>query len=536
MRGFMIGASPCDGETMAFFLNMGIDVALAYGLTELGAPLAVTGPGYYLNSTGRVPHHAPGMDIRVINPDEKGRGEVEILSPFRMISYLHEEDMEGCFTDDGYFRSGDLGYFNDENCLVLCGRAKEAIVLRSGEKLLPEEIEERYAAVQGVSELAVFRVPDGDCDAFSLAAIKDRSEGLPDDIVRMYLFDRASRLPAMYRPQEVYILREFPLSSTRKVQRFRLTEMAVTGQGAPVSEASLKYVEESETVSLLRELLVQTGGSAWKSCELTEGLLLDLDSLQTIDLFVAVQERFGVDLFRLDAPPETFGALVDAVTHFDTADKHSKPTLDLSRYPESVGSGEKALYGSVGHLVKRLWNVHGVGLENLPDDTNFLLCSNHITTLDPGWLCYCLDKKRRQKTAVVGKYSLLDDKLLKNFVRAHHIIPVDRTGNSLPTLDRCRELLGEGWNIIIFPEGTNYENASEMLSFREGPARLSAAAGKPIVPAHIKGVIRKDMDSKHFLPPTGSRIEIVFGKPLYPAAYADPAALNDALRRAIEEL
>ena len=536
LDGFMIGASPCDEETMKFFLDMGIDVSLAYGLTELGAPLAATGKGYYLGSTGRVLRHTPEMDIRIVNPDETGKGEVEILSPYRMLTYLKEEDNAGCFTDDGYFKTGDLGYFNKDNCLVLCGRAKEAIVMRNGEKLLPEEIEKFYQNVSSVGELCVFRVPDeGGCDTFAIAAIKEKEKGLPEDVVRMYIWDRADKVPPMYRPKEVYIVNEFPLSSTHKIQRFRLTEMAVEGKNAPTTEEEMKRIDEDDTVAELRELLVKVGGPQWKTEELTEGLPLNMDSLTTMELFVSIQDHFGVDLFKLAKAPETFGELRKAVTEYDTEDKNDKPDLDLSQFPQPVSKTERAFFGGTEKFAKFLWNVHGSGLENLPADTNYVICSNHITVLDPGWICSCMTRAQRANTAIVGKSELVNDSALKNFVRSHNLIPVDRTGNSLATLNRCKELLEEGWNILIFPEGTNYENARKLMKLKEGPARLAISTGKPIIPVHIKGLREMDMDKRGFLPPVGGRIDVVFGKPILPDGLT-PAQINEILKTAIEEL
>lgn len=538
LDGFMIGGSPCDADTMKFFLNMGIDVSLAYGLTELGAPLAVTGRGYYPGTTGRVLRHTEAMDIRVVRPDEKGRGEVEILSPYRMISYLEPEDNEGCFTDDGYFRSGDLGYFDEEKCLVICGRSKEAIVLRNGEKLLPEEIETRYESIDAVEELCVFRVPgDGGCDAFAIAAVKDKSRGLPDAVVRLHILDRASGLPSMYQPTEVYMVHEMPLSSSHKVQRFRLTEMVVEGMNAPTTEASLRRIDEDDTVAELRQILVTVGGQSWKNEELTEGLILNLDSLQMMDLFVAVQDHFGTDIFRLAKQPETFGELLDAINNYDQIDKNDKPEVDLSQFPEPVTKSERAIFGGLEMFAKFLYGVKAEGLENIPTDTNFLICSNHMTVLDPGWICSCMTKEQRHNTAIVGKIDVMYDKTLKNIVRSQNLVPVDRTGNSLPTLNRCRELLEEGWNVLIFPEGTNFENARSLMPLKEGPARLAIATGKPIVPVHIKGVLHQNLDEGKFLPKLGigNEITVVFGKP-FSAAGLTPGEVNEKLKTAIEEL
>ena len=536
MDGFMIGGSACDAASMKFFLDMGIDVSIAYGLTELGAPLAVSGQGYYPGTTGRVIRHTDKMDIRVVNKDESGKGEVEILSPYRMISYLNPDDNEGCFTEDGYFRSGDIGYFDKNDCLVICGRSKEAIVLRNGEKLLPEEIESHFQNILDAGDAAAFKVPEeGGWDSFSVAVVK-ANKALPDEIIKLHVLDRVAELPPVYTPKEIYIVHELPLSSNHKVQRFRLTEMALNGLSDPVNEASMCVVDEDGTVSELRELLVKAGGSQWKTAELTEGLLLNLDSLQNIDLFVMIQDHFGIDLFKLANQPETFGALLDAVKNYDEMDKNTKSELNLENYPQPVKDIEKFWFGGVVEsFAKLVYNVHGVGMENLPTDTNYLICSNHITVLDPGWISSCLTRAQKDNTCIVGKSDLLEDKTLKDFVRSHNLIPVDRTGNSLATLDRCKELLEEGWNIVIFPEGTNNENGSRMISFKEGPARLSISTGRPIVPAHIKGVKLVNTDQKSFLPPIGGRIEIAFGEPIYPGDMT-PVQLNAVLKSAIENL
>lgn len=532
---FRIGGSPCDEHTMRFFLNMGVDVNLGYGLTELGAPLIATGLGYYPGTTGRVLRHTDKIDVRIVNTDEKGRGEVEVLSPVRMISYMDEAQMEGCFTEDGYFRTGDLGYYDKKNCLVICGRSKEAIVMRNGEKLLPEEIEAQYQNISGVGEISVFRVPDtGGCDAFSIAAVKE-TKALPDEVVRLHIADRASELPAMYTPREIYMLRELPLSSTRKVQRFRLTEMAVRGENEPVSEASMRHVDEDGVASELRKILVDVGGPQWKTQELTEGLALNLESLQAMDMCVEIQERFGLDLMSLEKLPETFGELMEAINNYEQQQKKEGEKLDLSLYPQPVKKAGRIFSAGAQKLIKLGYGVKSSGVENVPKEGNYLLCSNHMTVLDPVWICASLTQAQRENTAIVGKVDLIYDKFLKDLVRTQNLVPVDRAGNSMATLNRCRELLEQGWNVLIFPEGTNYENARELMPFKDGPARLASSTKLPIVPIHIKGVVHKSSDDNSFLPKRGKETEVVFGKPIYPGDMS-VAEINAALRAAIEAL
>ena len=537
MQGFMIGASPIDVTTNKFFLDMGIDVSMAYGLTELGAPLATTGQGYYPGCGGRVVRHTDKIDIRIVNKDESGRGEVEILSPYRMISYINPKDNEGCFTDDGYFKTGDLGYFDSNNCLNICGRIKESIVLRNGEKLLPEEIESKYQGLDCVKDVCAFKVPGkGGCDDFAIALIRDKEKGIPDEATKFRVYDRAEHLPQMYRPKDVYVVKEFPLSSSHKVQRFRLTEMVMNGENEPITDASMIPVDEDATTSALRKILIQVGGPEWKTKQLTQGLLLGLDSLSTVDLYVAIQEKWDIDLFQSSSQPETFGELLDIIKNFDVVDKNNKEELDLSKYPLPVSKFNQFTSRRVEKLVKRIYHVRGYGLSNLPKDTNYLLCSNHRTILDPGFICCCLPKKINNNTCIIGKAELVNNKLIKNLVLNHNIIPIDRTGNSIQTLDRSRELLLEGWNVLIFPEGTNVENHTTLYPLKDGAAKLSIATNKPIVPVNITGVGHVKKEQGEFsLPPLNSKIRIKFGKPIYPDKMS-VEELNEVLKEKIEEL
>ena len=538
LKCFMIGASPIDETTNKFYLDMGLDVAMCYGLTELGAPLTTTAKGYYPGTAGKPLRKTEELDFRIVNKDETDRGEVEILSPFRMTSYLRKKDNEGIFTEDGYFRTGDLGYINSNGCLVICGRIKESIVLRNGEKLLPEEIESKYQGMDSVQEVCAFKIPgEGGCDDFAIAVTKIKQNGIQDEAIKTRIYERAEHLPQMYRPKDVYVIKEFPLSSSHKIQRFRLTEMAIKGESDPVTDATMIPVDEDETTSKLRKILTTVGGVDWKTKQLSQGTLLNLDSLSTVDLYVAIQEQWDIDLFQSSSQPETFGELLDVIKNFDAIDKNDKTELDLSQYPKKASFYGKVLSTPLTGLTKTIYNVKGYGAYGIDyKASNYLFCSNHRTALDPIYIKNCLPKKVDKNTCVVGKAALLDDKLFGTIVSSNNFIPIDRTGNSIQTLDRCRELLLEGWNIIIFPEGTNVENHTKLYPLKDGAAKLSIATNKPIVPVYISGVAQTDKEQgEFFLPPFNSKIRVKFGEPIYPKDMS-VKELNELLTKKIEEL
>ena len=532
------GASPIEPNANKFFLDMGINVVMAYGLTELGAPLACTGHGYYPGTTGRIMKSPINdIDIRIVNKDETNRGEVEILSPFKFLTYLNPEDNKGCFTEDGYFKTGDLGYFNEDDALVISGRIKESIVLRNGEKLLPEEIESKYQGMDSVKEVVAFKVPgEGGCDDFSIAITNDKSKGIQDDAVKIRVYERAEKLPQMYRPKDVYVVTELPLSSSHKVQRFRLTEMAANGSDEPITDASMIPIDEDDITSELRQLLIKVGGSQWKTQKLAQGTLLNIDSLSTVNLYVAIQEKWDIDLFQSSSQPETVGELLDIIKNFDDVDKTDKEELDLSMYPLKTGPVRKAVSKSLEEVIRRVWRVRGYGKSNLPKDTNYLICPNHRSDIDPAFITSILPERILRKTCMVGKDTLITDKFFKQLIIARNFIPIDRTGNSIQTLNRCEELLNEGYNVLIFPEGTSVQNNLKLLPLKEGPARLSIATGKPIVPVHITGIAHTDKEMNAFrLPSIKGRITIKFGKPIYPQGLT-PKQLNKILAEKIEEL
>ena len=83
--------------------------------------------------------------MKILNPDERGIGEVIVKGPMVMKGYYNmPEETSASFTPDGYFKTGDLGYIDNKNYLYLTGRAKNVIVTEGGKKVFPEEVENEF--------------------------------------------------------------------------------------------------------------------------------------------------------------------------------------------------------------------------------------------------------------------------------------------------------------------------------------------------------------------------------------------------------
>lgn len=141
LRFLGIGGSKLDGGAEKFLLESGVPYAIGYGLTETAPLLAGAAPSQVrLGSTGP---QAPGVTLRLENIDPATRqGEIVAKTPSIMLGYYkNPEATAEVFTSDGWFRTGDLGEFDQDGWLYIKGRLKNMIVGPGGENIYPEDIE-----------------------------------------------------------------------------------------------------------------------------------------------------------------------------------------------------------------------------------------------------------------------------------------------------------------------------------------------------------------------------------------------------------
>jgi len=148
------GGGPLASSIFKQYNQLGIDFIQGYGLTETSPILTLNPVEHYKEtSVGKV---IPGVDMRILNPDERGVGEIIVKGPMVMQGYYKMPDeTKEVFTDDGFFKTGDLGYLDSENYLYLTGRAKNMIVTEGGKNVYPEEIENRFQLYTEVDQIMI---------------------------------------------------------------------------------------------------------------------------------------------------------------------------------------------------------------------------------------------------------------------------------------------------------------------------------------------------------------------------------------------
>ncbi|PYV78851.1 MAG: hypothetical protein DMG96_06170 [Acidobacteria bacterium] len=153
LLALITGGAFIDAATLQFFYDLGIPIANGYGLTEACTVLTVNDLKPFRADTVGKP--LPGVELRILNPDGEGIGEVAAKSKTIMSHYLDDPEMTAETIVDGWLLTGDLGRFDDSGHLQLFGRKKNMIVTAGGKNIYPEDIEATFDGI-AVKEYCIF--------------------------------------------------------------------------------------------------------------------------------------------------------------------------------------------------------------------------------------------------------------------------------------------------------------------------------------------------------------------------------------------
>lgn len=154
LKELVSGGAPLRPEIGKFFDSIGIDLYNGYGITECSPLVSVNRPKF--NDPSTVGVVLPCCEVKIVNPDEDGNGEVHVKGKIVMLGYYNnEEKTKEVLGDDGWFNTGDYGNVNAKGQLSITGRKKNLIVLNNGKNVFPEEIESYVARVPYVQEVVV---------------------------------------------------------------------------------------------------------------------------------------------------------------------------------------------------------------------------------------------------------------------------------------------------------------------------------------------------------------------------------------------
>ncbi len=231
IRLFVSGAAALDVEVERGFNELGFRIVQGYGLTETAPVISAgTDDHYREGSIGQV---FPSLEARIADPDEEGIGEIQVKGPSVMIGYYNNEEAnKQVFTEDGYFRTGDLGHIDKDGYLFISGRKKSVIVLKNGKNVFPEELENLVNRIEGVAESMVYGKPEPDGDVKICVKVVYDEEAMKEmyktedeaeiyEIISKKIKEVNKKMPLYKYIREVMITKE-PLikTTTAKIKRY----------------------------------------------------------------------------------------------------------------------------------------------------------------------------------------------------------------------------------------------------------------------------------------------------------------------------
>ncbi len=230
LRVLIAGGAAMSKDAIQGFLDLGINLLQGYGLTETSPVLAGENDKY--KRAGSVGFPLPGLDVKIADANRDGIGEIIAHGPTVMIGYVDNQEATDEVLKDGWFHTGDLGYFDKDGFLFITGRKKDVIVLKNGKNIFPEELEILINKLPYVSESIVFGKPCDDGDykicakiVYNIDELKksfpDASESDYKSLIWNDIKDKVNHTMPAYKYIREIIITDIPLikTTTQKVKR-----------------------------------------------------------------------------------------------------------------------------------------------------------------------------------------------------------------------------------------------------------------------------------------------------------------------------
>jgi len=542
LRTLVSGGAPLSPELAWQLEGLGWQVGTGYGLTETSPILTLNEPGTrYLHTAGRP---LPGVELKIA-PKEKDteEGEVLVKGPNVFAGYYNLPDKTNtAFTEEGYFRTGDLGYVRD-GFLYLGGRASSMIVLSGGENVRPDVIEETLNQTPHVQETGVLAV-DNKLVAVIVPTsrcLRGRNDSEITSLVRREVEQQSRHLPSHHRLAD-YAISSAPLPRTRlgKLRRHLLGsvyQQAKQQHGIrPASGGPLPIEHMSSDDQHLLSYPQAHQAWEWLSTRFPDVRLtpdsnvqfdLGMDSLEWVTVTLDIQETLGIELdqetiHRIESVRELLQLVIDA-----KSSSGSEVCAALRRDPERLlDENQQAWFASQNTMMQQMGtflfrinrvlmrHVYGLtilGMEHLPQKGPLVITPNHASLLDPPALAAAFSEQQLEQTYWGGWTDMMfRNMLMRVLSRALRVLPIDPAKSPFSNLAVGATILKQGRMLVWFPEGERSDDGT-LQSFRSGIGHLLEAQRVPVVPAWISGTYTAW--PRHTRWPGRGQITVRFGKP-----------------------
>lgn len=234
VRLFIAGGAAPDPMVAKGLREFGFNFVQGYGLTETSPILALNRLDAFKDNAAGLP--LPGVEIKINSPDEFGIGEIWAKGQSVMLGYYKNEKATQDTFDDGWLKTGDIGFYDEDGFLHINGRKKNVIISKSGKNVFPEEIEDVLVRSPFVLECLVFGEDDPkqgeiisaqivvDAEAF-IELSETQKVKITEELIRKKIseeIDKANKELAAHKMIKKFYIRdnEFEKTTTQKIKRY----------------------------------------------------------------------------------------------------------------------------------------------------------------------------------------------------------------------------------------------------------------------------------------------------------------------------
>lgn len=499
------GGAPLDPLLEGKWEDFGVLVLQGYGLTET-SPLVTTNTPYAkrLGSVGKV---VPGVNVKLADD-----GEILVKGPSVFTGYFKvPEKTKEAFTDDGWFKTGDIGFFDADGFMFLKGRKKYMILGPGGQNVYPDDIEQELNEMPGVKDACVIGLEEaGGHVQIHAALLLHEGAGDPAKIIATV----NERLASYQRIHgwTVWPDADFPRSATRKVKKHEVTKIIQDQRSVHIKSNGLVKTQ-------LMKLLAHLSGKDLEDIIPETNIIQDLslDSLALVEMVMRIEEIYAVTIDETKISAQT--TVTDVEVLIKQAGVKTKP-VQPKRWLRSWWIKPIRFLGQhLLFLVTHLWVRYEIkGLENLQDlKQPVVFMPNHTSYFDAIAFAKALPAPFRKNISFAAARDVLFEEF-KSFALVAEVLfnafsfPRKEQENIKQGLDMMGRLLDDGCNVVMFPEG-HISRTGELQEFKKGAGLVAVEMGVPVVPVFIQGA--NDIFPYGVLKPRKyGTIMITFGKPI----------------------
>ena len=236
IRLCICGGGPLPPSTFKQFNQLGIDFVQGYGLTETSPIININPIEVYIEESVGIP--IPGVEEKIVSPDEDGNGIIYVRGPQVMKGYYkNDEATEEVLSSDGWLNTGDVGHIDSNGFLYLTGRAKSIIVTEGGKNVFPEEIEDKFQLFNEIEQCCIIPY---------MINKEMKTEG-----IRMVIYPTEAYLKEHGMEETSRHMEEVVESVNKDLQSYKKITM-VTVVDQPLPMTSTKKVKRFEVVKMFK--------------------------------------------------------------------------------------------------------------------------------------------------------------------------------------------------------------------------------------------------------------------------------------------